>query len=834
MARRSPSSPTPAGPTEAQTARDCFTRVRHVLEGAGVRCVPVSQDQVLAGALDERPVAVIPYGPNLSADARAAIKTYCGDGGRLICFFIPLGLEQELGLRSIRYVPSPKGDLFRYVRFRPGVLPGLPDGFPQNSWNVESPDLLPGTQVLADWLNAAGQPSGHAAATLCDGGMFFTHILLDNGPEAERTEGLMLRAAVDYLAARAGRRCPIAIVRGTLSERAGGSDSALVPDMVQQMGQMLEAVGLPHVVLTDEAVERGALRGRKVAILPLNFRVSDVEAQQVRRFVTSGGRLIGCFSTDARLLPLMGVSGVQFRSGGQASPYQVVHFNASVPAGFRSFAQASGNVMVATPAADGTVAATWQDRDGTDTGCPAVVLSPTGMYFSYILMAGDVAQTSRFVLAGIAHLAGTDFYALAVRHAAQTFYDLRRCSDRDGFLAACGNSPAASAAVALEQQAQRKLDSGDAPGALDAFDQARAAAERALIASLPSRGGRELRGVWLHSPYVDGDNWDAFFDGMRHAHLNAFFPNVCNGAYAHYASDVLPLSPTARRRGGQIQTMLAAARRHGIEVHLWRVDFNLLSPGREVVDRLAREGRICLDPKGNIVGGPDGGTLCPSNPQNQQLEVDAVVEMAVKFHPDGVQFDYIRYPDANACFCSGCRQRFEQTLGRKVADWPTDVLRGGTLYAAWNDFRRAQIDRVVRDASERVRKEAPGVKVSADVFSNWDTWARDGVAQDWPMWTKQGWLDFACPMDYTQDVDQLARTVAKERTWVGPDFPLEIGLGAWVSPGAWHLADLVDTARANGADGLMFFQYSGRVVTDLIPPLLEGPLREDARSPWAP
>jgi uncharacterized lipoprotein YddW (UPF0748 family) len=268
-------------------------------------------------------------------------------------------------------------------------------------------------------------------------------------------------------------------------------------------------------------------------------------------------------------------------------------------------------------------------------------------------------------------------------------------------------------------------------------------------------------------------------------------------------------------------------------VHLWRADFNLMNPGQEELQKLVAENRVCLDPQGKVVGGPNSGTLCPSNPQNQQLEIDAMVEMATKLHPDGVQFDYIRYPGADACFCSGCRGRFEQTMGHSVPNWPQDVLSGGPLYGAWNDFRRAQINRVVQEASQKVRQEAPGVLVSADVFSGWDTWARDGVAQDWPMWTKQGWLDFACPMDYTQNVGELARTVAKQKTWVPARFPLEIGIGAWTSPSAWHLADLVDTARANGANGIMFFEYQGRVASDLIPALLAGPLREDARSPWA-
>ncbi len=199
---------------------------------------------------------------------------------------------------GVSYVPSPKNDLFRYVRFRPGVLPGLPDGFAQNSWNIQSPSPLPGTRVLADWLKADGSPSGYAAATLSDGGLFFTHILLENGPDAEHAEGRMLRAAVEYLGARAGRRSPIAIVRGTLSERAGSGDSDLVPQAVDDVGALLDAVGLPHVVVTDEAVGRGALRGRRVAVFPLNFRVSDAEARQVQQFVAAGGRVIGCYSAD--------------------------------------------------------------------------------------------------------------------------------------------------------------------------------------------------------------------------------------------------------------------------------------------------------------------------------------------------------------------------------------------------------------------------------------------------------------------------------------------------------------------------------------------------------
>jgi len=333
---------------------------------------------------------------------------------------------------------------------------------------------------------------------------------------------------------------------------------------------------------------------------------------------------------------------------------------------------------------------------------------------------------------------------------------------------------------------------------------------------------------------VPGDDWDAFFVGMRRAHLNALLPNVCTGGYAHYASNVLPLSATAGERGDQMEAMLAAARRHGVEVHLWRVNFNLMRPGRAAMDRLIAENRVCLDSQGRVVGGPDSGTLCPSNPQNQQIEIEAMLEMAGKFHPDGIHFDYIRYPGPDSCYCSGCRERFEATLGRRLEHWPDDVLREGPLREAWMDFRRAQINRVVREVSRRVRERYPDVKISAAVFSNWETWARDGVAQDWPMWVEQGYLDFVCPMDYTQNAGELAQLVARQREWVGGRVPLMVGIGAWRSTAAWHTADLVDTARASGADGLVFFEYRGRVAEEYVPLLLEGPLREDAITPWAP
>ena len=827
----------PGGGAEADGAREYLDGMKAILDRAGMPYAEVSEDEMIGGALDAFAVAIIPYAPNLGAPGQAALRAFCDDGGKVMCFYKTYGLDRELGLAGRTYVASPDRKLFCRVRSRPGVLAGLPDGFAQVSWNISAPRPAEGTLVLAEWLTAEGKESGHAAATLSDTGFFFSHVLIPQTEQDQVKAGRMLRAVAQYLAARRGRRRDVAIVRGTASEAAGIGDSDLVPVVVDEMGRMLDAVAMPYTVLPDEAVARGALRGRRVAILPLNFRLAPGEAQALRAFSAAGGKVVACFSVHSDVWPLVGVAAATFRAGGASSPFQVVRFNAGAPPGMpESFSLGAGNTMAAVPAPGARAVANWFDAAGRDTGVPAVILCDTGMYFAYVLRGGDLARTSRFMLAGIAHLAGEDFYEAAAQTALARLWDFRRYRDRDELAEASRRDGPAQEKIAeaarLEAQGRAELARGRPADAYNTLRDARAAAELAFVRRLPSRGGQEFRGAWIHSVSIPGQDWDAFFAGMKRAHLNALLPNVCSAGSADYESDVLPPSAFLKEKGPQVRRMLDSARRHGVEVHLWRVNFRMTRASRDLIRKYTEANRVCLDPKGNVVGGPNGPTLCPSHPENQRREIDAMLEMTRKFRPDGIHFDYIRYPNSTACYGSGCRRRFEKRIGRAVADWPRDVLDGGPLRAQYLQFRRDQITTVVREVSRRSREIAPEVKISAAVFSDWPR-ARDTVGQDWVLWVKKGYLDFVCPMNYTQDVDALGNIVADQRRWIGRAVPLMSGIGAWRSASAWHTADLVDTARWNGADGLVFFEYRGRVAGELIPALLEGPFREQAVTPWA-
>src|SRR5208283_87321 len=98
---------------------------------------------------------------------------------------------------------------------------------------------------------------------------------------------------------------------------------------------------------------------------------------------------------------------------------------------------------------------------------------------------------------------------------------------------------------------------------------------------------REGRAVWNHSGTgaYPGD-WERSAAELQAAGFNMVLPNMLWGGLAHYASDLLPRSSTYQQYGDQIAQCLAAARRHGLEVHVWKVNWNLSTAPKEFVIRL--------------------------------------------------------------------------------------------------------------------------------------------------------------------------------------------------------------------------------------------------------
>ncbi|NCO34597.1 MAG: family 10 glycosylhydrolase [Armatimonadetes bacterium] len=326
----------------------------------------------------------------------------------------------------------------------------------------------------------------------------------------------------------------------------------------------------------------------------------------------------------------------------------------------------------------------------------------------------------------------------------------------------------------------------------------------------------ERRGVWLH---VGADRAPKeVMPELRKLGINMVVLRIAGGTAAWYASKVQPdlLDPLAPD-GDWLAEAVKYAHQNGIEIHPY-VN-NCLVEGRTSAATLKQ-----LREEGRLQEGPDGrpfGWFCPSQEVNVEAIEKVMLELATQYPVDGVQYDFIRYRDSFGCVCAKCRALFEKETGKPVANWPGDVV-DGERKTEWTEFRCRRISAIVQRVSTRIRKEAPKVRISAAVFSNWPQ-CREQVGQDWVRWCKEGWLDFVCPMTYTLDARQFAELAAAHRIAVPQGFPILEGVGIMSLAGAMKqpdaLAIQIALARKNGASGFIGFCYTPKHTISLFGPL---------------
>jgi uncharacterized lipoprotein YddW (UPF0748 family) len=328
-----------------------------------------------------------------------------------------------------------------------------------------------------------------------------------------------------------------------------------------------------------------------------------------------------------------------------------------------------------------------------------------------------------------------------------------------------------------------------------------------------------MRATWCHSAAgVAGQSWDETLKTLAANGFNMVMPNMLWGGLAYYNSTLLPVDPSVATQGDRIAQCVAAGKKYGVQVHVWKVNWNLLTAPRGFLAKMRAEHRTQKNPKGE-----DIDWLCPSNPANFALERDSMLEVVRNYAVDGVHFDYIRYPDSDGCYCDGCRQRFEEENAIRVIHWPEDVI-SGEYKAKYLAFRRNNITRLVAAVSEQARKIRPGVKISAAVFADYPQ-CRDTVGQDWALWLKRGYLDFVCPMDYTQGAGQYMQWMASQSATIAGERPFIPGIG--VTLGTWTLtpdqvARQVVMGRRNGSSGFILFNLDGYVLKTILPYLRLG------------
>lgn len=636
----------------------------------------------------------------------------------------------------------------------------------------------------------------------------------------------------------------LACVCGAVCSRAQAADVAVVkctlavkkaPGEARAHGMYLEAVtrklaqnGLPFDVLTDEQVMAGKLDGYKVAIFPFNTVSQPDEIRQILAFVQGGGKLVWFYGFPRELGAVLGIDKHTYRGKSRDGEFFTMRFAADRPAGFPAeVRQESPNCRIAEKVAEGSRAiAVWHDKEGKSTGIPAVILSPRSVYVAHVFWSeADADQQAHLLLAAIGHFLPHKWSEIVDGALKKVAPDAGH-EGLEQLRQAALKKPAAQRwadqAAAQARQARQCLDAKDYGEALRLAKQSRTSAQNAAAAMFASRP-YELRGAWVHPN--DSTDWEAIMAKLQAAHFNAVFPLMCGPESTKYPS--AHASQVTRR--DHMKECLDAARRHGIEVHVWKANWQVLTSGKEHAQKFADEKRFVLSLE-QAMGQPEKSSyqwstrwLDPSDDRNRQLEFDMMMELVEKYHPHGIHFDFMRYPESSYCFCDRCRTKFQEWAGVRVEHWPQDCAGKGPHSPKFRDWRRHLQTSLVQRIAEGARRIDPNMKLSLAARASM-TGSYDSDAQDWVTWSKQGYLDFLCPMNYTDRVDVLRNKLQPQVAAVQGAAPIYAGLG--VSPvrsaTPVNLSQQIQLARELGADGFLVFALSP-FAESMLPAIRLGP-----------
>lgn len=553
----------------------------------------------------------------------------------------------------------------------------------------------------------------------------------------------------------------IILVNGTISATNEGERS-VAQKATSRIGKWLQDVGVAHSILDDDDISSGRVRSASIIILPYNPQISDREMSQLEKLSASGTKLIVFYGANPRLAELLGMKLGKYKATSAPGQWSSFVFNRSAPEGMPArVIQESGNIYTVFPdSKNSKIIAYWQDASGQTLSDPAWVQSGKGDWMTHVLQGEDSEKKKTMLIALLGQ------YESGVRNEAKQYLNGLKNS------------------TVTEATTNQGIKNN------------------------------EFRGVWDHSGMgLYPGNWDKTTRLLASSGITAVFPNMLWAGAAHFPSRYVSWIENSKPYGDQMAQCVKAARAAGLEIHVWKVCWNLAMADKQFVEGMRKQGRLQKNNRNE-----SQNWLCSSDPNNVALELNTLTEVLKLYDIDGIHLDYIRYPDDDSCYCAGCRARFEKWSGGNVAKWPADVI-SGRQKESYKTWRTAQITGFVRALRREMKKIKPAVKLSAAVYPKYPE-CIDSIGQDWGLWLKEGTVDFVCPMDYCPSVSLFREILNRQLSVPNGNKHIYAGIGSTLTDGDLGKEIFLGQLRAlreRGAGGFMLFDLNQSLAANFLP-----------------
>ena len=279
---------------------------------------------------------------------------------------------------------------------------------------------------------------------------------------------------------------------------------------------------------------------------------------------------------------------------------------------------------------------------------------------------------------------------------------------------------------------------------------------------------REFRGAWVAA--VSNIDWPSrrdltvaqqqdelvrIVERAKAIGLNALIVQVRPAADALYASALEPWSEYLTGQQGKapepfydpLAMWIAEAHRRGIELHAWFNPYRARHPSSR--SALASS-HVANTMPGIVKAYGEHLWLDPGEAASAQRTLEVITDVTRRYDVDGIHIDDYFYPYPEKA-PDGSELAFPDD-----ASWAQYKLSGGLL--SRDDWRRANVDALVKSINEAVHREKPWVQFGVSPFGVGRPDLRpagvtgfsqyDRIYANVELWLAQGWLDYLAPQLY--------------------------------------------------------------------------------------
>ncbi len=266
----------------------------------------------------------------------------------------------------------------------------------------------------------------------------------------------------------------------------------------------------------------------------------------------------------------------------------------------------------------------------------------------------------------------------------------------------------------------------------------------------------------------------------KKARIKTLFVQIYRANLSWFPSKVADQSPYEKclKSVGQdpLALLIKKAHAEGIEVHAW---LNLLTLSKNIKapilkkygpDILTRD----INPKKTLEDYKiDNQYFLEPGDLRIHKELEDLVDEVLTQYPklDGIQFDYIRYPDFHPIYGRTPMniKRFQLATGIKVIE---------DKDPAWQDWKRAQVTDLLKALIKKVRSLRPRIHISTTGCMSYAR-AYHEAFQDWPSWVNTGLVEFVTVMSYPDTVEDFKKNIPDAETRVKDLKKIKLGVGAY-------------------------------------------------------